>query len=197
MQRKFPRICAVLLESYSISGLHRHHNEHKNYEIVSSDESQFLLTNIRKKEGRNERECALINKLWDGQGDKTTLKDSDCGSQSTSFSMIIFIQPQHLINEIMSMGEKSNRFYDRFIFIVEKLKSTEQRQAVKTLNKTIDTISSSNYTPKCVKSTNPCKLPTTSQGTPRLTKILLLMNMLGILTPSTELSVVSIIWPDA
>ena len=93
MQRKFPRICAVLLESYSIAGLHRHHNENKNYAIVSSDEGQFLLTSIRNKEGRNERECALVNKLWDGQGDKTTMKDSDSGFQSTSFSMIIFIQP--------------------------------------------------------------------------------------------------------
>ena len=126
----------VLLESYSMAGLHRHHNEHRNYAIVSSDEGHRLITSICNKEGRNEGERALINKLWNGQGDKTTLKDSDRGFQSTSFSMAIFIQPQPLINEMLSMGPQSDGFYDRFIFIVEKPKihvSTEQRDALQTL----------------------------------------------------------------
>ena len=94
MQRKVLIICPVLLESYSIAGFHRHNNEHKNYAIVSSDEGHCLLTSIRNKEGGNEREGALINKLCDGQWDKTSLTDSNRCFHSSSFSMIIFIQSQ-------------------------------------------------------------------------------------------------------
>ena len=198
-QRKVLIICPVLLESYSIAGFHRHHNEHKNYVIVSSDESHCLLTSIHNKEGWNEREGALINKLCDGQWDKTTLTDSNPCFHSSSFSMIIFIQSQPFFNDIMSMGAESDGSYDRFIFTVEKkLKFTylhSNDRPSKPLNRTMHMISSSNFTPICLKSTSPRKLPTTSHGMSRLTKMLFLVSKLGISAPGTEQTMVSIIWP--
>ena len=123
-----------LLECYSNAGLHRHHADNKNYAIVSSDEGHRIFAGIASKEGRSEAERALINKLWNGKGDKTSLKDGERGFTMSSFSMAIFIQPQPVINELTTLGIESDGFYDRFTFMVDKPKihvATEQRRAKK------------------------------------------------------------------
>ena len=63
-----------LLECYSNAALHRHHADNKNYAIVSSDEGHRILAGIASKEGRSVGERALINKLWNGKGEKAFLK---------------------------------------------------------------------------------------------------------------------------
>ena len=120
----------LLLETYSSAGLHHHHADNKNYAIVSSDEGHQILANISCKEGRNEAERALLNKLWNAKGDKTSLKDGDRGFSSTSMSL--FVQPHPLLNELASLGLECDRFYDRFLFFVDKPKlhvAAEQREA--------------------------------------------------------------------
>ena len=124
---------SILLEAYSSAGLHRHHIDNRNYALVSSDEGHRIIANISSKEGRNEGERALINKLWNGKGDKTALRDSDRGFNETSFSLAIFIQPQPIINEMLAMGIECDGFYDRFVFFVEKPRihvGAEQRAAL-------------------------------------------------------------------
>ena len=126
----------VLLENYSSAGLHRHHIDNKSYALVSSDEGHRLMSNISNKESRNESERSLLNKLWNGKGDKTSLRDAERGFSNTSFSMAISIQPQPLINELVNLGCESDGFYDRCLILVDKPKihvATEQREAFERL----------------------------------------------------------------
>ena len=118
--------------------LHLHHTDNKNYGIVSFNEGHRILIVIDSKEDRSEGERAIINELWNGKGDKTSLKDGERGFTMSSFSMAIFTQPQSVINELTTTGMDCDGFNDRFTFMVDKLKihvASEQRRAYKELER--------------------------------------------------------------
>ena len=143
---------------YSSAGLHRHHSDNKNYAIASSDQGHRIIASISPKEGRNEGERALINKLWNGKGDKTALGDSDRGISETSFSLAIFIQPQPMINEMMPMGNKCDGLYDRFVSLAEKPKihvASEQRTAASTIDREFGPTFVRDVFTTCLSSTMP------------------------------------------
>ena len=81
----------AFLETYSSAGLHHHHTQNQNHALVSSGEGNRLLSNISLKEGRSESERAQLNKLWNGKGYKTSLRDGESEFNKTSFSMAIFV----------------------------------------------------------------------------------------------------------
>ena len=104
----------------SSAGLYRHHNDNKNYAIVSFDEGHRILANSSCKEGWKKTERALPSKFWNAKGDKFCLKGGDHVASSTSFSMSLFLQPHPLLNKLASLGLECDRFNERFMFFVDK-----------------------------------------------------------------------------
>lgn len=122
------------VESYSAAGLQRQQTEAGGRALLTSDEGQRLLAAINAKQQRSEGERALLNKLWGGQGDCTVLVEKDRGVKKSSFSMIVFIQPAPLLNEMLPMSSEDG-FFDRVLTFVSKPHLSKARESKKGVDK--------------------------------------------------------------
>ena len=113
--------------------MQRHQKENNGYGLIVADEGHRLLSMINGKQNRSEGERGLLCKMWGGQGDFTTLRDSDRGFGATSMSMSVLIQPDPLLHELINM-QSNDGFLDRILFLVSKPvmhKRAEVRAAVR------------------------------------------------------------------
>ena len=122
--------CNILVENFSLAGLRRHHNDNDNRCLLTNDEGGNILKMLI--EGKTDEDRVfLLNKLWNGYGDKNELKKESPGFEATSFSMTINVQPAILFNrypEICSNeGEGLN---DRINFMVERATTTKIRVSI-------------------------------------------------------------------
>ena len=89
------------------------------YCCILSDEGSDFFNDIRKKERNNESDIGLLNQLYDGKGDKTTLaqnKERVVPRNATCVS--VSVQPTPFISAISNLGESlwlSSGFGERFI----------------------------------------------------------------------------------
>ena len=110
---------SIQVESYTSAGLQRLHAESEGRAILVSDEGHRVLAAINAKQGRSEAERAFLNKMWGGKGDSTVLLEKARGFKTTSFSMILYIQPSPLLSEMTVMGGDDG-FIDRIMFFCAK-----------------------------------------------------------------------------
>ena len=94
-------------------------NDSGGYLIIVTDEGSGFFDEIRKKEKEHQSDLGLLNQLYDGKGDKTTLaqnKDRCVPRNSTSLS--ISVQQEAFISGLNSLGNQhwlDNGFGERFI----------------------------------------------------------------------------------
>ena len=105
----------IALETYTTAGIHNHQNQSGGYGIITGDEGERFLTSIASKQKNGESERALLNKMWMGKGDFSTLSSGQRGFLKTSMSACIFIQPQILMQELLSLNADDG-LMDRFLF---------------------------------------------------------------------------------
>lgn len=84
-----------------------------------TDEGTSFLEDLKRKESNNESYVTLLNQLYDGRGDKTTLAQ---GRQriipDNSTCLSISVQPESFINCVASLGKTvwmDTGFSERFI----------------------------------------------------------------------------------
>ena len=91
----------------------------KGYCVVVTDEGTGFFDDLKKKERQNESDLSLLNQLYDGLGDKTTLaggRERIVPVNSTSLS--ISLQQKAFVNGLKSLGDShwlDNGFGERFI----------------------------------------------------------------------------------
>ena len=107
------------VETYTVAGLQRMHQESHGRAMLVSDEGHRVLAGINAKQNRSEGERALLNKMWGGKGDTSCLLEKQRGFKETSFSMLLYIQPSPLLSELSVMGTDDG-FMDRIMFFAVK-----------------------------------------------------------------------------
>jgi hypothetical protein len=105
----------ISLETYTTAGIHHHQIQAEGYGIITGDEGERFLTTISAKHKNGESERALLNKMWMGKGDFSTLSGGQRGFAKTSMSACIFIQPQILMQELILLNADDG-LMDRFLF---------------------------------------------------------------------------------
>ena len=92
----------------------------KGYSIVVTDEAFGFLQDIKGKENKHESEIGLMNQLFDGKGDKTTLaRNRERAVPQNSTSMCLGVQPQSFFKTLQSIGKttwQDSGFAERFLF---------------------------------------------------------------------------------
>jgi hypothetical protein len=107
---------SVEMEGYTNAGLYRHQTTCNGYGLITSDEGAKFLQAVSNKQAKNEGEHSLLCKLWGGEGEQMALKDGDRIIEKTSMSMLLFIQPKPLFEELIAMGT-SDGLIDRILFL--------------------------------------------------------------------------------
>lgn len=92
--------------------------------MVVTDEGMGFFEDLKKKERQHESDLSMLNQLYDGRADKTTLaqnRERCVPRNSTAIS--ISIQPEPFFNGVSAMGKtlwKDNGFSERFIISASK-----------------------------------------------------------------------------
>ena len=85
----------------------------KGYSIVMTDEAFGFLQDIKGKENKHESEIGLMNQLFDGKGDKTTLaRNRERAVPQNSTSMCLGVQPQSFFKTLQSIGKQHGKTVD-------------------------------------------------------------------------------------
>ena len=108
-----------MVERVFIEGIEDKIINTKGYCCVVTDESSGFFNNLKKKESKHESDLSLLNQLYDGKGDKTTLaqnKERSVPRNATSIS--INLQQKAYISGLTNLGKTlwlDNGFGERFI----------------------------------------------------------------------------------
>lgn len=75
------------------------------YCILTTDEGTGFFKDLKNKESKHESDLSLMNQLYDGQGDKTTLaKEVERKVPKNSACLSVSIQQDGYITGIQSLG---------------------------------------------------------------------------------------------
>lgn len=89
------------------------------YCCIVTDEGSGFFDDIKRKESKHESDLGLLNQLYDGEGDKTTLaQNKERVVPKNSTCMTIGIQPEAFINGLNNLGQSNWNFLgfgERFI----------------------------------------------------------------------------------
>lgn len=124
------------IENYTIPGIQVHQKENNGYGIISTDEGNRFLNNLRAKQAKGESDVPFLCKLWGGKGDSTTLATGKRGFAKSSISLNIAIQPDPMLTELQHFISNDG-FIDRFLFISARphlSKTAETRKYFQLLN---------------------------------------------------------------
>lgn len=92
--------------------------------MVVTDEGMGFFEDLKKKERQHESDLSMLNQLYDGQGDKTTLaQNRERAVPDNATALSISLQPQPFFNGVASMGRinwRDNGFSERFIICASK-----------------------------------------------------------------------------
>ena len=85
-----------------------------------TDEGSSFFDQFKKKDGNHESDMSLLNQLYDGKGDKTTLAQSrERQIPQNSTCVTVSLQPESFVNGLSALGKRQwldNGFGERFIF---------------------------------------------------------------------------------
>ena len=85
-----------------------------------TDEAFGFLQDIKGKENKHESEIGLMNQLFDGKGDKTTLAHNrEWAEPQNSTSMCLGVQLQSFFKTLQAIGKttwQDSGFAERFLF---------------------------------------------------------------------------------
>ena len=96
----------------------------KGYCCVVMDEGIGVFDDLKKKESKHESDLTLLNQLYNGEGDKTTLAQScerDVPRNVTSIT--VSVQQEAFIQGLYNLGKtlwSNNRFGQRFLVMTVK-----------------------------------------------------------------------------
>ena len=100
-------------------GIEDHIVKTKGYCLLVTDEGLGFFEDLKKKERNNETDLGLLNQLFDGKGDKTTLaKNNQRCVPRNATCMSICCQQQAFISGLLGMGKSmwlDNGFGECFI----------------------------------------------------------------------------------
>ena len=89
-----------------------------------TDERTGFFNNLKKKELKHESDLALLNQLYDGEGDKTTLaQNGERVVPSNVTSITVSVQQEAFIHSLNNLGKTvwtGNGFGERFIVTAVK-----------------------------------------------------------------------------
>ena len=92
----------------------------KGYGIVVTDEASAFFQDIKGQDNKNESNIGLMNQLFDGRGDKTSLAQlRQRYVPINSTSMCLGVQPQLFFKALTSIGKTvwmDSGFAERFLF---------------------------------------------------------------------------------
>ena len=84
-----------------------------------TDEGSGFFDDLKKKESKHESDLSLLNQLYDGKGDKTTLaQNHERSVPANATSITVSIQQEAYINELNNLGKTlwlDNGFGERFL----------------------------------------------------------------------------------
>ena len=89
-----------------------------------TDEGTGFFDDLKKKESKDESDLSLLNQLYDGEGDKTTLaqnRERVVSQNSTSIS--VSLQQEAFITGLMNLSKTlwlDNEFGERFLVTTVK-----------------------------------------------------------------------------
>ena len=90
------------------------------YGIVVTDEASAFFQDIKGQDNKNESNIGLMNQLFDGRGDKTSLAQlRQRYVPINSTSMCLGVQPQPFFKALTSIGKTvwmDSGFAERFLF---------------------------------------------------------------------------------
>ena len=88
------------------------------------DEGTGFFDDLKKKESKHESDLALLNQLYDGEGDKMTLAQNyERVVPRNSTSIIVSVQQEAFIHGLYNLGKtlwSDNGFGERFIVMAVK-----------------------------------------------------------------------------
>ena len=89
-----------------------------------TDEGIGFFDDLKKKERQHETDLGLLNQLFDGKGDKTTLaKNNERCVPRNATCISVALQQEAFINGITNMGKslwEDNGFGERFLICAVK-----------------------------------------------------------------------------
>ena len=94
------------------------------YNCIVTDEGTSFFDDLKKKETKHESDLSLLNQLFDGQGDSTTLaslKERNVPPNSTSVT--ISLQAEAFMSALVNMGKSlwlDSGFGERFLLAVSQ-----------------------------------------------------------------------------
>ena len=78
----------------------------KGYCCVVTDEGTGFFDDLKKKESKHESDLALLNQLYDGEGDKTTLtQNRERVVPSNATSITVSVQQEAFIHGLNNLGK--------------------------------------------------------------------------------------------
>ena len=84
-----------------------------------TDEGSTFFDDLKKKESKHESDIGLLNQLYDGEGDKTTLaQNKERVIPRNSTSLTVSLQPEPYITGLSNLGTtlwNDNGFGERFL----------------------------------------------------------------------------------
>ena len=94
------------------------------YCCVVTDEGSGFFDDLKKKETKHESDLGMLNQLYDGEGDKTTLaQNRERIVPDNSTCITISLQPEAYISGLQNLGQSlwtSNGFGERFLVTAVK-----------------------------------------------------------------------------
>lgn len=123
------KYCVLLPITANISFMHKLGIEDKikstnGYCIVTTDEGTGLFKDLKNKESKHESDLSLLNQLYDGKGDKTTLaKEYQRVIPNNSTSICISLQQEGYLTGITGLGSTNwldSGFSERFMILASR-----------------------------------------------------------------------------
>ena len=94
------------------------------YCCIVTDEGSNFFDDLKKKETKHESDLGMLNQLYDGNGDKTTLAQSrERIVPKNSTCLSVSLQPEPFISGLQNLGSslwKYNGFGERFLISAVK-----------------------------------------------------------------------------
>lgn len=89
------------------------------YCIVATDEGSGFFDDLKRKESKHESDLCILNQLYDGEGDKTTLaKNNERVVPANATNITVGVQQETYMNGLVTLGKTlwlDNGFGERFI----------------------------------------------------------------------------------